>query len=73
VCVLFWYTPIDHLAPTTASDSRIIPAVREKPALEKQICIDSVHNQTIKIVLYTKDPRNRVSPRHGGQGVFFEF
>jgi hypothetical protein len=27
----------------------------------------------MKIVLYTRDLRLRASPRHGGQGVFFEF
>jgi hypothetical protein len=32
-----------------------------------------VHTRTMKIVLYTKDPRLRASPRHGGQGVFLNF
>ena len=27
----------------------------------------------MKIVMYTMKPRLRASPRHGGQGVFFEF
>jgi hypothetical protein len=27
--------------------------------------------KTMKIVLYTMDSRLRTSPRHGGQGVFF--
>jgi len=27
----------------------------------------------MKIVLYTKDPRLKGSPRHGGQGVFLYF
>jgi hypothetical protein len=30
-------------------------------------------HQNHKIVLNTKDLRIRASPRHGGQGVFFEF
>jgi len=42
-------------------------------AQEKQIWIDLVHTQTMKIVRYTNEPRLKVSPRHGGQGVFFEF
>ena len=28
---------------------------------------------SMKIALYTKDPRLRTSPRHGGQEVFFAF
>jgi len=40
-------------------------------APEKQVRIESDHTQTIKIVMYSKVPRLRASPRHGGQGVFF--
>ena len=37
-------------------------------ALEKRIYV--VHSRTMKIVLYTMEPRLRASPRHGGQGFF---
>ena len=30
----------------------------------------SVRTQSIKIVMYTMEPRLRASPRHGGQGLF---
>ena len=46
--------------------------LKKKSTLEKQTWIYVVHYRTMKIVMYTMKPRLRASPRHGGQGVFFE-
>ena len=66
------WNKIPHISFGWYSPYRTIPIIRMpiKWAPEKWAWTDRGHSRTIKILLYTKDPRFRTSPRNGGQWVF---